>query len=426
MICITRRTHPDACTSYPPSVTLGVPGPTGEGTPTELREAAKRILWHAKLLIVCTGLGFLVPFAVLHGGQPTYVASTRVLVSVTTDGTVSVADTVAAIVTSPSQLASALLDLGLDEDPSAFVQDVSVRALGDSGIAELSVTDEDRVVAASLANALGTGVVQVLRGTQQAIYPLPRILDIASASTAKEIPPMRSQDLALGALFGLVLGIGAASLIEALDPTLVGKEAIAAQLGAPVLGVLPLTPKEGSRDLPWVRWRLGAQAAMAGVATVQLTAAGPSIDLLPISAALVTNGATPPRRLTAEAAGKQASNLSIGILDALSIFPDGSAGLVVVTPGTIKRTDIESAKELLGITGWPAVGAIVYTRRGGTGVFGRLVRGAEAVGRKVFASIRTFAISSYRTVSASLRRVRPASEAGQGRARRRPPWTPPR
>ena len=377
-------------------------------------------------MIVCTGLGFLAPFALLSGGQPTYVASTRLLVSATTDGTASVADTVAAIATSPSQLASALLALGLDEDPDAFVQDVSVRALGDSGIVELSVTDEDRVVAASLANALRGEVSQVLRETQQAVYPLPRILDIASASTAQAIPPMRSQDLALGALFGLILGIGAASLLEALNPTLVGNEAIAAQLGVPVLGVLPLAPRGDSRDLLWVRWRLGAQAARAGVATVELAAAGPGVDLFPIAAALVTNGATPPRRLTAGAAPDQASNLNIGILDAFSILPDGSAGLVVVTPRTIKRTDIESAKDLLRITGWPAVGAIVYTRRGETRALGRIAGGAAAVVRKVSASMRALAVRSDRAVPASLPKVRPTSDAGQGGAQRGATWTPPR
>ena len=368
-------------------------------------------------MIVCASLGLLVPWAVLHGDQPTYVASTRLLVSATTDGTASVADTVAAIATSPSQLASALVDLGIDEEPDAFVQVVSVRSLGDSGIVELSVTDEDPVLAASLANALGAEVGQVMRETRQAIYPLPRILDSASSSSAEAIPPMRIQDLALGALFGLILGIAAASLIEALNPTLVGKEAIAAQLGAPVLGVLPLAPKDGSRDLPWVRWRLGAQAAMSGVATVQLTAAGPSVDLFRISAALVTNGAMPPRRFTAGAVG-EASHLNIGILDPFSIFPEGSAGLVVVTPRAIKRTDIESAKDVLRITGWPAVGAIVYTGGRGTRAFGRLAGVAEAVGRKVLASIRA--------LTPPPRRVRPASEAGQDRARRPPPWTPPR
>jgi capsular polysaccharide biosynthesis protein len=410
----------------PPAVrNVGLPWPNRRGrTPTELQEAAKRILWHAKLLIVCTGLGFVVPWAILSEGQPTYVASTRLLVSATTDGTASVADTVAAIATSPSQLASALLGLGIDEEPDAFVQVVSVRALGDSGIVELSVTDEDPVLAASLANALRAEVAQVMRETRQAVYPLPRTLDSASSSAAEAIPPLRIQDLVLGALFGLILGIAAASLIEALNPTLVGKDAIAAQLGAPVLGVLPLAPKDDSRDLPWVRWRLGAQAAMSGVATVQLTAAGPRVDLFPISAALVTNGAIPSRRFTTGTDGERASHLDIGILDPFSIYPERSAGLVVVTPRAIKRTDIESAKDLLRITGWPAVGAIVYTGRRGTWVFGSLASVAGAVGRKVFTPIRALAVGSYRVVTPSRRRVRQVSEAGQDRAWRPPPWTP--
>ena len=377
-------------------------------------------------MIVCTGLGLLVPFAVLSGGRPTYVASTRLLVSATPEGTASVADTVAAIATSPSQLGSALLELGVDQGPDVFVKHLSVRGLGDSGIVELSVTDEDRVFAASLANALSAHVSEVMRESQQALLPLPRILDSADPSTAKAIPPLRSQDLALGALFGLIVGIGAASLIEALNPTLVGKEAIAARLGAPVLGVLPLTPEDDSRDLPWVRWRLGAQAARSGVAMVELTTAGPSIDLHPISAALVTNGATPPPRLGDRAVGEQASKLKIGILDPWSIFTDGSAGLVVVTPRTIKRTDFESTMDLLRITGWPAVGAIVYPRRGVTRAVGRLVVGAKAVGRKVLAWVGALGFRSNRAVPASPRKVRSATDDGRRRGQRHPSWTRPR
>jgi hypothetical protein len=143
----------------------------------------------------------------------------------------------------------------------------------------------------------------------------------------------------------------------------VGRDAIAAQLGAPVLGELLLAPKDGDpTDLHWVRWRLGAQAARAGVANVELAPADPHVDLQPMSAALVTNGSSPPPRRAANGGGL-GSGLKIGILDASSIFPKGSAGLVVVTPRNVKRTAFDATKDLLRITGWPAVGAIVYRGR---------------------------------------------------------------
>jgi capsular polysaccharide biosynthesis protein len=307
-------------------------------------------------------------------------------VSGTTDqtGAASTADTVAAIATTRSQLMLALSAVGVDRDLGELVDDVSVRALGTSGVVEVSVIDEDRGVAASLANTLTMNVSLAMRSARLARFPLPRLIDSASFSTAKAIPPVQPQDLALGGLLGLILGIAAAAFVEALNPTVVGKEAIAAELGAPVLGVLPLTPNDDSHELPWVRWQLGARAGRTGVATIQLTTAGRSVDLLPLSAALVTNGATPHPRPASRSVAKQPSNLKIGILDrtdTVSIFPDESAGLVVVTARTVKRTAIESAKDLVRITGWPAVGAIVYRRRRVTQGIRKLADGAHVVGR---------------------------------------------
>ena len=333
-------------------------------TPTELRDAAKRILWHWKLLVACTALGFLVPFAFLRGGEARYVASTRLLVSTTTDqaASASLADTATAIATSPSQLSWALLHLGVEEDLEAVVDEVSVGTIGDSGVVQLSVTDEDPAFAASLANALREQVAAVLVAAEPPEAVPPRLLDPARASTAEEVPQEHTQELVLGATLGLLLGIGVATVVETLNPTLVGRDAIATQLGAPVLGELRLAPKDGDpTDLHWVRWRLGAQAARAGVANVELAPADPHVDLQPMSAALVTNGSSPPRR--AANAGGLGSGLKIGILDASSIFPKGSAGLVVVTPKTVKRTAFDATKDLLRITGWPAVGAIVYRGR---------------------------------------------------------------
>lgn len=334
-------------------------------TPTELRDAAKRILWHWKLLVACTALGFLVPFAFLRGGEARYVASTRLLVSTTADAaaSASLADTATAIATSPSQLSWALLHLGVEGDLDALLDEVAVQTIGDSGVVQLSVTDQDPVFAASLANALRAQVAAVLATAQPPEVAPPRLLDPARASTAEEVPRDRSQGLVLGATLGLLLGIGVATVVEALNPTLVGRDAIAAQLGAPVLGELLLAPKDGDpTDLHWVRWRLGAQAARAGVANVELAPADPHVDLQPMSAALVTNGSSPPPRRAANGGGL-GSGLKIGILDASSIFPKGSAGLVVVTPRNVKRAAFDATKDLLRITGWPAVGAIVY--RGG-------------------------------------------------------------
>jgi capsular polysaccharide biosynthesis protein len=380
----------------------------------ELREAAQRILWHYKLLIICVGIGVLVPFMLSRQQQPTYEASMRLLVS-PADGTAVTADTVAAIATSRTQLAAALRDVGVQRDPETFAGSVSVRSVGASGMVDLSVTDEDPVVASAVANSLTTHVVQVLRSSGLAQSPLPSVVGSASPATTTAVAPSRVQDIVFGGLLGLVLGIVIAALLEAFNPTVIGKRAIADELQAPVLGVLPnLDGKPTSRELPWVRWQLGAQAMRSGVGTVELTTAGPSLDLAPLSIAL-HRAAVRPRKARSKLrtgpggngangtavngtatngsgdggndlrSSRPAPKLQIRVLDRTdkhSFHSNGAAGIVVVTPTVVKRTDMESAKELLGTTGWPAVGVIAYRRSRIARSLDRMSAKAEAPRRR--------------------------------------------
>jgi capsular polysaccharide biosynthesis protein len=338
----------------------------------------------------------LVPYLLSRQQQPTYEATMRILVSSGTDAVT--ADTVAAIATSRTTLAGALNDVSADRNPSTFAASVSVRSVGTSGTVDLSVTDEDPVVAAATANALTTRVIQVLRASGLAKFPLPSVIESASPGTAVAVSHTRVQDIAFGGLLGLVIGIVAAALLEALSPTVIGRKAIAAEIRAPVLGVLPnMKGKPTSRELPWLRWQLEAQATRSDVTTVELTSAGPSLDLMPLSLALHEAAVTPrsqraKSRAAAGAGGarvnggsasdgaealisRPAPGLQIRVLDRtdeLSFHSNGSAGVVVVTPTVVKRADMDSAKELLGLTGWPAVGVIVYRRS-------RIVRSLDRV-----------------------------------------------
>ena len=362
----------------------------------ELREAAQRLLWHFKLLFVCAGIGLLVPFLLSQQQAPEYVASMRLLVSGGAADAPVTPDTVSAIATSPTLLEEALEDVGAERNPRSLVNNVTVRAVGTSGALDLAVTDEDPIVAAAIANALTTHVTRVMRESGLTEDPLPQIIHSAGPSTTTEVATTRVQDIVFGGLLGLVVGIVGAALLEAYNPTVIGKRAIAAELRAPVLAVLPsLKATPSSRELPWLRWQLGAQAKRSGVATVELTTAGPSLDLEPLSLALLD--ASPPQQRgssrsksrhrgetggnggaianggtnsngddPASAAAGSVPVLDIRVLDRtdrLSFHTTGSAGIVVVTPMVIKRTEMDSAKDLLGLTGWPAVGVIAYRRK---------------------------------------------------------------
>jgi capsular polysaccharide biosynthesis protein len=332
----------------------------------------------------------LIPIVAFQGRATTYVASMRVFMSGSvTDSSkaTALADTVAAIATSRTQVASALNIADVSNDPGAFAKNISVQPVGNSGILDLSVRAQDPVAAANVANALTAGVVQVMREVNLSASR-PFVIDSASAATAKPISSTRNQDLAFGAMLGLVVGIVAAALAEALSPTVVGREAIAAELGAPVLGMLPnLRRAPAPRELSWLRWQLGVQASRIGVSTAELTAVGRRVDLAPLSTALEVAGRLPrpaagarrrrrpvPALRGAEALAPEHAespgvperpSLAIRVLDQVNPLTsevNGSAGVVVVTPTALKRAEIDPLNDLLAITGWPVLGVIAYRR----------------------------------------------------------------
>src|SRR5712691_5559154 len=159
--------------------------PPTEGTVTELSEAAHRILWHIKLLIVCALLGLLIPIVASKGQKTTYVSSVRILVTGTSSSkssASSAADEVTAIATTQTEVASALFYAHANRDSSTFVHHVSATAVGSSGIVNLSVEDTDRNVATNVANSLASSVVEVLNRAGIVSNPLPYVIESATPS----------------------------------------------------------------------------------------------------------------------------------------------------------------------------------------------------------------------------------------------------
>jgi capsular polysaccharide biosynthesis protein len=132
----------------------------------ELNDVIRRIVGqHWRLLAACVlgglSLGLLLA---PHGKQ--YSASARLVLGtpdpIARQQSVAYSDTAKAIATSPSEVSKALRKTGVrGVDPADFAsKHVSVSALGSSGVIELSVTDRNRRVAASVANALAGSLIR--------------------------------------------------------------------------------------------------------------------------------------------------------------------------------------------------------------------------------------------------------------------------
>jgi hypothetical protein len=151
-------------------------------------------------------------------------------------------------------------------------------------------------------------------------------------------------DTALGALLGLILGVGLAALIETLRPTLVGREVLARELNTPVLGTVTeptdAGPTAGGDD---IAGRLHLAAATAGVGKVALVPAKPGLDVEHIA-----------RGLDAP--------LKVEPFDArTSGGLNGSrSGLVLISPTTLRREELDQVVHLLRVSPGPLLGLVAY------------------------------------------------------------------
>jgi len=212
--------------------------------------------------------------------------------------------------------------------------------------------------------------IQTERGTVEgtrALRPKAAILDPASPP-ADEVPGRRLPDLALGALLGLLVGVGIAATLESLRPTLVGRTAIARGIEAPVLAELAGPPDRRAHRHGWDPADV-AEAAMhvelvavaAGVRQVQLMALDRQADISNLVQVLggSLKTATVQQADTPVARRRRPGSKPAGELD-VPQNRDGRVGLVIVSPSIVKLADLDPVKEFLAISGWPLLGVIVY------------------------------------------------------------------
>jgi capsular polysaccharide biosynthesis protein len=159
-------------------------------------------------------------------------------------------------------------------------------------------------------------------------------------------------DLVLGALAGLIIGVALAVLMETLRPTLVGRDAIEQALGAPVLGVMPVTATASAEVLA-LNARLRQAAERARTATAVLW--NGDDDLSDVAQWLQSAKPAGPR---------SASRPTLTVRAALPgevIHP--RSGLVVLVPPRVPLHRIEEAAELCTGEGLFLLGAILRPRR---------------------------------------------------------------
>jgi capsular polysaccharide biosynthesis protein len=300
----------------------------------ELNEAARRILWqHKGLILVFVLLGIAAALFAHRDDVATYTATTRFVIDAedptSQTESAAVADTAKAIATSPSQVRAALerFDAAGRDPVEIGKRHVQLRPLGTSGVLQLSVTDPEPKLATALADELARRVIakrlDIKRGhlretvkqldakiealterigtlrlagpdsmseadllvqrrsifeTQQlnllasdALAAKPSIISAATLPDEADPSPVIADTL-LAMVLAAIVGVGLAGLLETLSPTLIDGEAIARELDTPLIGELRGGPYRALRpdDASRVATRLRLAARAAEVRSVGL------------------------------------------------------------------------------------------------------------------------------------------------------------
>jgi capsular polysaccharide biosynthesis protein len=223
--------------------------------------------------------------------------------------------------------------------------------------------------------------------TSDAARPKPTIFSRATPPAAAD-PSHLPAGLVLGALAGFLLGLALAGLIEAFRPTLVGGDALARELDAPVLGTLPSDPgKEPSlTEAEAIAPRVELAAEANALKRVALLSGGPPLDLAALAermqAAFPPDTSPPSRdvkhpiRVGVSDRGSVAglplspsdpsSNGHVQIepfsLEMAAAKNGSRAGVVLILPSAIKKTELVTAGNLLALGHMPLLGLITYAR----------------------------------------------------------------
>lgn len=180
---------------------------------------------------------------------PEYKSSTQILVNQTKDDSsavinsgevqanVQLINTYSVILKSAAILNIVKDELDLDMSVSALNSKVIVESAQGSQVMTLSVTDSDPAVALQIANKTAEVFEKEIKNIMSIdnVTVLPLAEDQENQSPVSPNPPL---NIAIGAVVGLMIGIGLAFLLEYLDNTIKTEQDIEKLLELPVLGAI--------------------------------------------------------------------------------------------------------------------------------------------------------------------------------------------
>lgn len=221
--------------------------------------------WILIVLLSLLGVASGATYSILT--TPRYQATTALFVSVRASGDSTTVELVqgstfaqqkvksyAVVAKSPRVLDSVIQQLGLDGTAAELATQVTTSSPLDTTVIEITVSDDDPVLAASISNAVAENFIDVIVNQIEAPSGgQPSLVTIEPIKPAV-IPdepylPNTRLNLLLGLLMGLAIGLGAAILRHILDTRVHGPQDVQSVTTAPILGGIGFDPDARKRPL---------------------------------------------------------------------------------------------------------------------------------------------------------------------------------
>lgn len=218
--------------------------------------------WVFIVALTLIGTALAATYSILQ--TPEYQATSKVFVSVQTSGSVSdltqggnfaqnQVKSYADVVTTPVVLQPVIAKLGLATSVGQLAKQVSASSPTDTVIVEITVVNESPQLAAEIANAVASSfqrtVGSLVPESADGIAPVQITLLQQATIPGSPASPNTPVNIALGAVVGLIIGLGIALLREALDTRVRNERDVEILTDAPILGGIAFDSKASQTPL---------------------------------------------------------------------------------------------------------------------------------------------------------------------------------
>lgn len=233
----------------------------------ELRDYVRILHKNWVMIVAITLLGICAAAAASILMTPKYEASTQLYVSVRNESQGS-GDLVQGsnfarqsvqsyvnIVTTDSVLSPVIDTLGLPDSSAELAEQVTASAPLNTSLVDITVSDDDPVQAAEIANAIGASFAHIVQEqlevieSEDAVSPVKLTTVQPAVVPGAPVSPRVTLNIALGFLVGFALGIGVSVLRTVLDTRIHSLHDIEQVTDAPMVGGITFDPEAKQRPL---------------------------------------------------------------------------------------------------------------------------------------------------------------------------------